>query len=441
MKLLGKTCTAAMLFIILSAAACRAEEPVNVVLKDYMPPARTVYVDDNFNNQQGEVPEGGTDITGVQAYASSDITVAADGDNKYLKLSNFGGYIYPVGQNTIDSDRLTVSFDVKNGYGDNGNFNAPVVLIGRMKSAYSAAEFARFNTWNASIQGQFDLNNSTDKTSGFTVPKDEWFNVTVTFERKLKEDGSGYEVFVTKCIINGKIIGLNTLTTASSSAADWWSPNEGMNTLSIRASRGSNAGGYTCIDNLLIYEPLNFEVASCGFRDGVLMAELTGKCMADADIMLVGENGTYQCTTELADGGKSIIIIPPVDIDLENRSYYVVINKLTSISGETVSDYKILLEKEYLRESEVSAYVSDGKIVASAYVEPVSGGSVYMIAAAWKGEKCVDMKITECSLASAGQCTVETEQGISADRVQIFFIDSTENMRLVSEVHNIELEV
>ncbi|MBP3360892.1 MAG: hypothetical protein J6N52_08570 [Clostridia bacterium] len=253
MKLLKKMCFAGMLTLCL-ASVCHAEEATHVTVADYMPAVKTVYVDDDFNNQQGETPVAGGYTRGVQAYASEDIAVMGDDSNKYLKLSNYDGYLYPIAGNTIKGNRLTISFDVKNGYGDGDVFNAPVISIGRPKDESSSDTFARLNTWNDKIQGQFDINSSDYKSKGFTAPKDEWFNVTVTFERRLKADASAYEVFVTECVINGKSVGLNTLEANASSVADWWTSNGDLSTLSIRAVR-SKAGGYTYFDNLLIYEP------------------------------------------------------------------------------------------------------------------------------------------------------------------------------------------
>ena len=237
--------------------AASAEVNTNVEIKEYMPEIKTVFVDDDFNNQTGDTPAVSEYDYPVQKYAAQNIAVINDGENTYLQLNGNDGFLYPIEKNVIDSDRLTISFDVKS----NGD-TAPAIEIGRgqWNETYHAV-FSAFNVWGSGdpLSGQAELYtgelyaSTPDKVNSriFPVEKNTWINVTMTFERSEQEDGS-YASAMTECIVDGTKIDLYNITGVVSARADWWtSPNGRAGTLSLRAPK---VGTY--IDNLIIYEPV-----------------------------------------------------------------------------------------------------------------------------------------------------------------------------------------
>lgn len=248
MKQLRTLCLAGLIAVSFAAVG-HAEVTTKVPVKNYMPQVKTLYVDDDFNNQQSETPQVSADYANpVKKYAKQDVTVASETDgNKFLKLKLYNGFIYPVARETIGKKKLTISFDVQK-----GDDKTIYLEIGRGKENQTYhAKFATLNVWSNGGTVDFVGVDGLDKRSKqFAALADNaWTNITMTFERKKQADGT-YVSEVTELFVAGKQIDLGTAAGAPI-RADWWTGSTNTEgTLSIRSTKNRNY-----IDNLLIYEP------------------------------------------------------------------------------------------------------------------------------------------------------------------------------------------
>lgn len=248
MKQLRTLCLAGLIAVSFAAVG-HAEVTTKVPVKNYMPQVKTLYVDDDFNNQQLGTPQVSTDYANpVKKYAKQDVTVASETDgNKFLKLKLYNGFIYPVARETIGKKKLTISFDVQK-----GDAKTIYLEIGRGKEKQNYhAKFATLNVWSDGGTVDFVGVDGLEKRSKqFAAFADNaWTNITMTFERKKQADGT-YVSEVTELFVAGKQIELGAAAGAPI-RADWWTGSTNTEgTLSIRSAKDSNY-----IDNLLIYEP------------------------------------------------------------------------------------------------------------------------------------------------------------------------------------------
>lgn len=250
MKQLRTVCLAGLITVSL-AAVCHAEVTTKVAVKDYMPQVNTLYVDDDFNDQQSETPQVSTAYANpVKKYADEDVTVASETDgNKFLKLNSTKGFIYPVARETIGKKKLTISFDVQK-----GDAASIYLEIGRGKENQTYhAKFATLNVWSSGGTVDFaGADGAAKRSKQFAALADNaWTNVTMTFERKKQADGT-YVSEVTELFVAGKQIDLGAAAGAALTA-DWWTGS--INTEGTLSIRSTKTGNY--IDNLLIYEPVD----------------------------------------------------------------------------------------------------------------------------------------------------------------------------------------
>ena len=248
MKQLRTLCLAGLIAVSFAAVG-HAEVTTKVPVKDYMPQVKTLYVDDDFNDQQSETPQVSVDYANpVKKYAKQDVTVASETDgNKFLKLNSTRGFIYPVARETIGKKKLTISFDVQK-----GDEKSIYLEIGRGKENQTYhAKFATLNVWSSGGTVDFAGIDGADKRSKqFAALADNaWTNITMTFERKKQADGT-YVSEVTELFVAGKQIDLGAAAGAPIRANWWMGSTNTEGSLSIRSTKNGNY-----IDNLLIYEP------------------------------------------------------------------------------------------------------------------------------------------------------------------------------------------
>ncbi len=249
MKQLRTLCLAGLITVSF-AAVCHAEVTTKVPVKDYMPQVKTLYVDDDFNDQQSETPQVSTTYANpVKKYANQAVAVASETDgNKFLELNSSKGFIYPVARETIGKKKLTISFDVQT-----GELGKMYLEIGRGGTNQDyLTKFLTVNVWKTGGTVDFICpdGTTTTKSAQFAAfQADKWTNITMTFERKKQADGT-YAAEITELFVAGKRIDLGTAAGAPI-RADWWTGSactEG--TLAIRSTNKGNR-----IDNVLIYEP------------------------------------------------------------------------------------------------------------------------------------------------------------------------------------------
>lgn len=248
MKQLRTLCLAGLIAVSFAAVG-HAEVTTKVPVKDYMPQVKTLYVDDDFNNQQSETPQVSADYANpVKKYTKQGVDVASETDgNKFLELNSKQGFIYPVARETIGKKKLTISFDVQTGAA-----GKMYLEIGRGGTNQDyLTKFLTVNMWGAGGKMDFECTDGTQKRSeqfkGFQA--DKWTNITMTFERKKQADGT-YVAEITELFVAGERVALGAVAGAPI-RADWWTGSvctEG--TLAIRTTNLGNR-----IDNILIYEP------------------------------------------------------------------------------------------------------------------------------------------------------------------------------------------
>ena len=109
--------------------------------------------------------------------------------------------------------------------------------------------------------------------------------------------------------------------------------------------------------------------------------------------------------------------------------------------GEKFSGYKLPLCKKLaapLDETQMSAVKKGDSVYVTAVAEPYEGKTVYLIVGVWSDKKLLNLKVIPCS--EPNFCEVEAVGCESADRVQIFLLDNTENAELVSKVYDLKVE-
>lgn len=230
LKLIGALMLCAGVFSCISAAEA-------VEIKSYMPVPQVIYTDDDFNNQTGETPVGSTAGDKRAEVYTGSWSVQKEEGNSYITSTTTYDKVAPIGTKAIKGDRMTVSFDVKSS-------SAPKMYL------FSGNQrIATVNFWSAT-QGQVLLgSDSTKKSAVFNITANTFVNVTLTFNRTLKADGSGYNISIEQVFIGGNAITLNTLDGAVLESSGWWTEN-GDNTIILQAV----AAGIS-VDNLLIYCP------------------------------------------------------------------------------------------------------------------------------------------------------------------------------------------
>lgn len=299
MKQLRTLCLAGLIAVSFAAVG-HAEVTTKVPVKDYMPQVKTLYVDDDFNDQQSETPQVSVDYANpVKKYAKQDVTVASETDgNKFLKLKLYNGFIYPVARETIGKKKLTISFDVQK-----GDDKSIYLEIGRGKENQKYhAKFATLNVWSNGGTVDFVGVDGLDKRSKqFAALADNaWTNITMTFERKKQADGT-YVSEVTELFVAGKQIDLGTAAGAPI-RADWWTGSTNTEgTLSIRSTKNGNY-----IDNLLIYEPEDTIVTKSSY-------------MPEIKTLIADDGFENRPAGERANTGVTYEIQHPVKIGIESK--------------------------------------------------------------------------------------------------------------------------
>lgn len=251
--LLVVTLLSATVFGSVSVSAAGAQ--TNVKLESYMPPVKTIFVDDDFENRaEGElvapIAEGETGYRANQV-KSIDKTVVAgkESGNTYAKYSTTYSRVDLCDKIiSTQAKKMVISFKF-----DMRTFAAAKLFTLRFGNQMATKAFqfqmtgsngVRISKYNTSGVTQIIQNINKDK-------KNEW----VDFKVILSKDDIDNGALIEKIFVDGKEIEIpSTVDRQLNSDCNWWkeaASNNSVKTINI----GENAAENLRLDNILIYEP------------------------------------------------------------------------------------------------------------------------------------------------------------------------------------------
>lgn len=422
-----------------------------VEVKSFMPPIGEIIVDDTLE---------GTSSYPIAAALTSSNSVSEDSGNTALMINSWNSVPLVSKDNFINSDKLVVSFDIKatgtsfadavsgsafdltkrsathfgirfGGSGEDG------AVLSLSSNKNPNVEKETLNLWVSAGKG--------DNTAGSEIPvvqnnaeRDGYVNFTAVFEKRANG------VYVTALYANGESIITDKLKTGCTAAANWWSADGGAKVL-LQNRTGKPL--YNYYDNILIYAPAKFAVTSVEPDADNMGARVVFNYAIDKtdlpNFTLTDDDGTYACKADRGANSKEIHISFDKAIDLNEKNYYLDIDYVKASAGDILEDARIYLGKEYVGKLDASAVKSADEITVSIDAEAKCDDEVYAVATAFSGDSIVDFKLEKVTLSTSGtnsfSLSLNGEDVSNADRVQVFLIDSAENMRIVSSIETPEL--
>lgn len=444
---------AVTIFAFSFSAVCLAdgEYETEVEVKSFMPPIGEIIVDDTLE---------GTSSYPIAAALTSSNSVSEDSGNTALMINSWNSVPLVSKDNFINSDKLVVSFDIKatgtsfadavsgsafdltkrsathfgirfGGSGEDG------AVLSLSSNKNPNVEKETLNLWVSAGKG--------DNTAGSEIPvvqnnaeRDGYVNFTAVFEKRANG------VYVTALYANGESIITDKLKTGCTAAANWWSADGGAKVL-LQNRTGKPL--YNYYDNILIYAPAKFAVTSVEPDADNMGARVVFNYAIDKtdlpNFTLTDDDGTYACKADRGANSKEIHISFDKAIDLNEKNYYLDIDYVKASAGDILEDARIYLGKEYVGKLDASAVKSADEITVSIDAEAKCDDEVYAVATAFSGDSIVDFKLEKVTLSTSGtnsfSLSLNGEDVSNADRVQVFLIDSAENMRIVSSIETPEL--
>ncbi|MDD6482967.1 MAG: hypothetical protein PUF72_00095 [Clostridiales bacterium] len=221
-----------------------------VALKSYQPAVQTLVYDDDFNDVL--VTEASHTID------STDPTCRSNTTSEYnvLKVSTSDGYKTATDDavsmdtwgrvylpKTIKSNKLVVSFDI---------YATAVKGLGYKlvnKGITTGSAFV-FNAYTSGSGAELTFAGAKFKYFGKAAAEgflNRWVNNTLVYERVLNSAGTGYDVYLRECYLDGTKY---DTPSAPATNIDWWTDDPNTNNFYIEAINGSRY-----LDNVLVYEP------------------------------------------------------------------------------------------------------------------------------------------------------------------------------------------
>lgn len=403
---------------LFSAISVSAE--TNCEIRPYMPKPERVFVDENFEDyEEGQrLPSSASELPGtVYSGGASDYPVCVkDGDNSYATtLDRKWAYFDIAGRPYSDAERLTLSFDCAVPY---GNYNGFSVYCGSTWFfGFSKTGSSLTVKWSPNGGGSGETLISADHSEGGLI------NFTATLVRC--EDG----VYAESIVVNGTPVDSKKIVQRMN--FNWWDNN-------IRI--GNNATEMH-MDNILFYEPAEFKTENVSFdkENGTINVECTGGVdISKSTVELICETGTLECSMTSGEDDLTKLIITPVSgIDTEKYTYRFKFRPV-STGGVEGDEYSCIFEKEYFSVIGEPSVVTEGDTVSAIIeLEPKTEEQVWAVMSAWKGNKCLGCTVNKTEISDMIKTDLTIDNADEIDRIQLFFVDSTENMRLIHDVYNI----
>ncbi|MGN1092641.1 MAG: hypothetical protein ACI4RS_03200, partial [Monoglobaceae bacterium] len=282
-------------------------------------------------------------------------------------------------------------------------------------------------------------------TGTIVVPQDNpenngYVNVTMILERE------NVGVRVKAMYFDGTDVLTDSLRDGYDSKTNWWEKADNEPRLKLYERMGSKST-YLYFDNFLVYVPKAFDTESTELSADSKSVTMKFNAAVDRNklptVTLTDENGEYDCVCQAGAELNELLVDLPHKLHLEENSYYLTFRNIRSRAGEVIKEKKILIGKDYVQKLDMSATkTSTGAVVTFNITPGGEEGDVYAMAILFKGNNIIDFKPLKVTLDSSGvspfKLDLSGESG-SVTRVQAFMIDSPENMRIISEVVDIEL--
>lgn len=258
-----------------TASVFAAGAQTNVKLESYMPPVKTIFVDDDFENR-GDV---GTSLKGIFAtdtYGTAGIegTVAGDTTNKYVKVGSAWKSIMPktdIYNSIRNAKKLVVSLENKHDDSTANKAKFQIQLNETTVLSFEASSPSRYKKnelYNVNIIGT----SITPPITNIGLDKTTWNKIYIVMERD--EDVAK----VTKILIDGtdkSYDGKITIPLPQTLSGTWW----GNTKVPVRLRTGA---ADNCFDNVLIYEPYDV------YMTDLNVANKTAKIVNDGSNTVTG---------------------------------------------------------------------------------------------------------------------------------------------------------
>lgn len=456
MKNYKKFLCAFLAVLLLSLTFCPfcladGEYETEVELQPFMPPIGEIIVDDTLE---------GTSSYPMAAALTSSNSVIEDSGNTALMINSWNSVPLVSKDNFINSDKLVVSFDMKaTGTSFADAVSGSAFDLTKRSATHFGIRFGGSGEDGAVLSLSSNKNPNVEKetlnlwvsagkggnTAGSEIPvvqnnaeRDGYVNFTAVFEKRANG------VYVTALYANGESIITDKLKTGCTAAANWWSADGGAKVL-LQNRTGKPL--YNYYDNILIYAPAKFAVTSVEPDADNMGARVVFNYAIDKtnlpNFTLTDDDGAYACKADRGANSKEIHISFDKAIDLNEKNYYLDIDYVKASAGDILEDARIYLGKEYVGKLDASAVKSADEITVSIDAEAKCDDEVYAVATAFSGDSIVDFKLEKVTLSTSGtnsfSLSLNGEDVSNADRVQVFLIDSAENMRIVSSIETPEL--
>lgn len=242
-----------------------ANVTTNVALESYMPPVKTLFVDENFEDRtvDSAVTTSGTNEYSIKGIDSTGekAQIAEAENNKYVKVNKQYVGFYPT-DDKVDSiknaKKLVISFD-NSGSGVKNKFS---ITLG--DSGVTVVIFESSNTNNQQYNikiGSKTYTNIGEKAANKTT---SWNKIFVVLTKEYDEETSAYYAYLDKILVDGKDLSIwdkgNNATQivipekipANALGANWW---DCTKTVRFAANTEESTSLQSYFDNILIYEP------------------------------------------------------------------------------------------------------------------------------------------------------------------------------------------
>lgn len=447
--------------VLLSQSCAFASQLTDVPIYDYMYDAKRVYVDDNLE---------GDSLFPISTALTSSNSITEETGNSAVKLNQWNSVVVMSPQKLIDADKIVVSFGVKPSGVDFADSIASGSFDKTKRSfiAYGIYSGGTGETGKLGPYGGTALNSASEETlqgwitwgkgTTIVVPQtnrenDGYVNVVAVYERVKENDSDAYKVYMRSLSFNGKEVltpeGEEAITkvlkSACSEVANWWS--DAANA-TVKVQNRTGIPLYNYYDNFLVYVPEDFKIKNVERADDNMSARvnltLGAKIDDELQVNLISEDATSKCDVETGENKKELVLNFPNALDIENQSYYISIDGLKALNGETKKNERYLISNKSANVANVYAEKTETGVMGRFNVSAVENKTVYAVMSVWNENSCMDFKVNEVALnPAAGEVSVdinvELDNKDDAKKVQMFFVDDVKSMRIVSDVQEIEL--
>lgn len=280
-----------------TASVFAAGAQTNVKLESYMPPVKTIFVDDDFENR-GDV---GTSLKGKPAtdtYGTDGIegVVAGDATNKYVTVTDAWKSVMPKTDkydSIRNAQKLVIAVENKHSDTNSNSAKFSIQLNATTAILFEASSPSGYNKnelYNVNIIG------TSLSFTNIGLNKTTWNKIYIVMER------DGDVAKVTKILIDGtdkSYDGKITISLPQTLSGTWWG-NDTKVPVRLNTRAANN-----CFDNVLIYEPYDV------YMTDIDAAERTAKIVNDGSSEVTGN-----VFIALYDNDKNLLAAKEASADL-----------------------------------------------------------------------------------------------------------------------------